>query len=141
MKIDISFSEIIVFVKTINSANGGIMPSPKEALQAKKEKAKQILEKEGFFKPKRVYVGLATCEIAAGSVPVFEVFKNGTKDLRDVFVGIKGCTGRCNLEPTVEVAEEGGKTVKYVRVNEEKARRIIERHLKKGEIIYEWTVK
>lgn len=117
------------------------MTSPKEILQAKKAKAKEVLEKEGFFKPKRVYIGLATCEIAAGSQPVMEIFKNETKGMTDVFVSQKGCAGRCNLEPTVEVVEEGKETVKYVKVDEEKARQIIERHLKKGEVISEWVVK
>ena len=117
------------------------MTSPKEVLQAKKEKAKEVLKKEGFFRPKRVYVGLATCEIAAGSQPVMEVFQNETKDMSDVFVSRKGCAGRCNLEPTVEVVEEGKETVKYVKVDEKKARQIIEKHLKKGEVIFEWVVK
>jgi Ferredoxin len=117
------------------------MASPKEVLQAKKEKAKEVLQKEGFFKPKRVYIGLATCEIAAGSQAVMDVFKEKSKDLPDVFISRKGCAGRCNLEPTVEVVEEGKETVKYVSVNEEKALQIIERHLKKGEIISEWIIK
>lgn len=117
------------------------MTSPKEVLQAKKAKAKEVLQKEGFFKPKRVYVGLATCEIAAGSQPVMDVFQKELKDSPDVFISKKGCAGRCNLEPTVEIVEEGKETVKYVCVNEEKARQIIERHLKKGEIISEWVVK
>ncbi|MDR1195278.1 MAG: hypothetical protein LBL00_02255 [Endomicrobium sp.] len=117
------------------------MTSPREVLLAKKEKAKEILASKGFFKSKRVYVGLATCEIAAGSQSVMDVFQNEGANLPDVFVSTKGCAGRCNLEPTVEIVEEGKETVKYVGVNEEKARQIIERHLKKGEIISEWVVK
>ncbi|MDR2425987.1 MAG: hypothetical protein LBD46_02235 [Endomicrobium sp.] len=117
------------------------MTSPKEILQFKKEKAKEILESKGFFRPKRVYVGLATCEIAAGSQSIMDIFQSETGNMSDVFVSAKGCAGRCNLEPTVEIVEEGKETVKYVSVNEEKARQIIEKHLKKGEIISEWVVK
>ncbi|MCL2144447.1 MAG: (2Fe-2S) ferredoxin domain-containing protein [Endomicrobia bacterium] len=117
------------------------MASPREVLQLKKEKAKEVLQNDGFFRAKRVYVGLATCEIAAGSQPVMDIFQSETKGMPDVFVSKKGCAGRCNLEPTVEVVENGKDTVKYVRVNEEKARQIIERHLKKGEIISEWVIK
>ena len=117
------------------------MTSPKEVLQAKKAKAKEVLQNEGFFRPKRVYVGLATCEIAAGSQNVMDVFQSEAKNLPDVFISRKGCAGRCNLEPTVEVAEEGKDTVKYVSIDGEKARQIIERHLKKGEIISEWVKK
>ena len=117
------------------------MASPRDVLSAKKEKAKEALQKDGFFKPKRVYVGLATCEIAAGSQNVMDVFQGELKNLPDVFVSKKGCAGRCNLEPTVEVVEDGKDTVKYVGVDAEKARQIIDRHLKKGEIISEWVKK
>ena len=117
------------------------MTSPNEVLQAKKEKAKEVLQSEGFFKPKRVYVGLATCEIAAGSQSVMDVFQNEAGNLPDVFVSRKGCSGRCNFEPTVEIVEEGKDTVKYVGIDGKKARMIIEKHLKKGEIIPEWVKK
>ena len=117
------------------------MTSPKEILQAKKEKAKEKLQNEGFFKPKRVYIGFATCEIAAGSQSVMDVFQSELKNLPDVFVSKKGCAGRCNLEPTVEIVESGKDTVKYVQVDENKARQIIEKHLKKGEIISQWIKK
>lgn len=119
------------------------MTSPKELLQAKKEKAKQELEKAGFFKPFRVYVGSATCENAAGAQSVMEVFAkelSGSADAK-VYLSKKGCSGRCNLEPTVEVVEEGKEPVQYVQVTEEKARRIIDKHLKNGEIQVQWVIK
>jgi (2Fe-2S) ferredoxin len=91
--------------------------------------------------PKRVYVGMA-CEIAAGSKEVMEVFKNAvTKGgLVDVYLSQKGCVGRCNLEPTVEVVEVGKNPVRYGKINPERARQIIDRHLKKGEVIKEWII-
>jgi (2Fe-2S) ferredoxin len=97
---------------------------------------------KGYLSTKRVYVGMATCEIAAGSSEVMEVFESAIKNgLPDVYLSKKGCAGRCNLEPTVEVVEEGRIPVKYGKVNREKAKDIIERHLKKGEIIEEWVIK
>ena len=119
------------------------MSSPKEFLQAKKQKAKTELEKIGFFKPVRVYVGSATCENAAGAQAVMEIFsaeiKNNPK--LNVYLSKKGCVGRCNLEPTVDVIQEGKDPVQYVQVNEEKARQILEKHIKKGEVVSEWVVK
>lgn len=118
------------------------MSSPKELFQAKKEKAKQELEKAGFFKPFRVYVGSATCENAAGAQSVMEVFIKELSDISGkVYLSKKGCSGRCNLEPTVEVLEEGKEPVQYVQVTEEKARQIIEKHLKNGEIQHQWVIK
>jgi (2Fe-2S) ferredoxin len=84
---------------------------------------------------------MATCEIAAGSKEVMDVFQQAIANgLTDVYLSQKGCAGRCNLEPTVEVVEEGKIPVKYGRVTPEKARDIVERHLKKGEVIAEWTI-
>ena len=119
------------------------MTSPKELLQAKKEKAGKELEKAGFFKPFRVYVGSATCENAAGAQAVMEVFAGELSSDLDakVYLSKKGCSGRCNLEPTVEIVEEGKDTVQYVQVTEEKARQIIDKHLKNGEIQSQWVIK
>ena len=109
----------------------------------KKKRAEAInrILGKGFLATKRVYVGMATCEIAAGSKDVFEVFKTAKeKGLTDLYLSQKGCVGRCNLEPTVEVIEEGKIPIKYGRVTPEKAQQIIERHIKGGEIIKEWTL-
>ena len=119
------------------------MSSPKEVLQAKKQKAKNELEKIGFFKPIRVYVGSATCENAAGAHAVMDVFSSEIKNnpKLNVYLSKKGCVGRCNLEPTVDVIQEGKEPVQYVQVTEEKARQIIEKHLKNGEVLSQWVIK
>jgi (2Fe-2S) ferredoxin len=104
------------------------------------EAVNRIISK-GYLSTKRVYVGMATCEIAAGSKEVMEIFSQAVaKGLTDVYLSQKGCAGRCNLEPTVEVIEEGKIPVKYGKVTPEKARDIVERHLKKGEVITEWMI-
>ncbi|MCL2389936.1 MAG: (2Fe-2S) ferredoxin domain-containing protein [Endomicrobia bacterium] len=106
------------------------MSSPKEALQSIKEKSKQELEKSGFFKPVKIYVGSATCENAAGAHKVMEIFEKLLKDgTADFYLSKKGCAGRCNLEPTVEVVTEK-ETEKYIQVDEAKASQIIEKYLK-----------
>jgi NADP-reducing hydrogenase subunit HndB len=96
---------------------------------------------KGYLSTKRVYVGMATCEIAAGSKEVMEVFQTAVKNgLTDIYLSQKGCAGRCNLEPTVEVVEEGKIPVKYGKVTREMAKEIVERHIKKGEIIEDWVI-
>ena len=86
---------------------------------------------------------MATREIAAGSEEVMEVFKSSIKEgvLKNVFLSQKGCAGRCSLEPMLEVVEAGKIPVKYKQVNADRAREIIERHLKRGDVINEWTIK
>jgi NADP-reducing hydrogenase subunit HndB len=116
--------------------------TPLQSIKKKRAEALNRIIGKGYLSTKRVYVGMATCEIAAGSADVMEVFKSAVaKGLADVYVSQKGCAGRCNLEPTVEVIEEGRIPVKYGKVTVEKAKEIIERHIKKGEVIKEWVIK
>ncbi|MBP7056454.1 MAG: (2Fe-2S) ferredoxin domain-containing protein [Candidatus Omnitrophica bacterium] len=115
---------------------------PIEILKKKRAEAMNRIVSKGFLSSKRVYVGMATCEIAAGSKEIMDVFRDAIKSgLADVYLSQKGCAGRCNLEPTVEVVEEGRIPSKYGLVTKERAKEIIERHLKKGEIIKEWLIK
>ncbi|MBN1456813.1 MAG: (2Fe-2S) ferredoxin domain-containing protein [Sedimentisphaerales bacterium] len=117
------------------------MVTPLEIIRKKRAEAVNRIVSKGYLSTIRVYVGMATCEIAAGSKEVMEVFRQAIANgLTDVYLSQKGCAGRCNLEPTVEVIEEGKIPVKYGRVTPEKAREIVERHLKKGEVITEWAI-
>ncbi len=118
------------------------MSTPLEIVKKKRAEAISRIIGKGYLSTKRVYVGMATCEIAAGSKDVMEIFNNAVKNgLTDVYLSQKGCAGRCNLEPTVEVVEEGKIPVKYGKVTPEMAHTIIEKHLKKGEPIKEWIIK
>ena len=117
------------------------MVTPLEIIRKKRAEAVNRIISKGYLSTKRVYVGMATCEIAAGSKEVMDVFRQAiAKGLTDVYLSQKGCAGSCNLEPTVEVVEEGKVPVKYGKITPEKARDIVERHLKKGEVITEWVI-
>jgi NADP-reducing hydrogenase subunit HndB len=116
--------------------------TPLDIVKRKRAEAIGRIIGDGYLSPKRVYVGMATCEIAAGSKEVMEVFEDAVKKgLAEVYLSQKGCAGRCNLEPTVEIVEEGKIPVKYGRVTPEMAKEIIERHIKNGEVIKEWEIK
>lgn len=117
------------------------MVTPKDIIRKKRAEAVNRIINKGYLSTKRVYVGMATCEIAAGSREVMDVFRQAIANgLTDVYLSQKGCAGRCNLEPTVEVVEEGKIPVKYGRVTPERARDIVEKHLKKGQVIAEWLI-
>lgn len=118
------------------------MLTPLQVVKRKRAEALNRIIGKGYISTKRVYVGMATCEIAAGSKEVMEVFENAVKKgLADVYLSQKGCAGRCNLEPTVEVIEEGQIPVKYKKVDTHRAKEILERHIKKGEVIEEWVIR
>lgn len=91
----------------------------------------------------RIVVGMATCGIAAGARPVLnafveEVANNGLT--ASVTVTQTGCIGICQYEPVVEVFAEGKEKVTYVKMNPEKAKEIIEKHIKGGEVVEEYTI-
>ena len=91
----------------------------------------------------RVVVGMATCGIAAGARPVLNAFVEGVNanGLTDkVAVTQTGCIGICQYEPVVEVFEEGKEKVTYVKLDAAKAAEIVEKHLKGGKIVEEYTI-
>lgn len=91
----------------------------------------------------RVVVGMATCGIAAGARPVLNAFVDGVNanGLSDkVAVTQTGCIGICQYEPVVEVYEEGKEKVTYVKLDAAKAAEIVEKHLKGGKVVEEYTI-
>ncbi len=112
-------------------------------LQAIKDKMKdKVVLREGTSNV-RVVVGMATCGIAAGARPVLntfveEVSKAGLSD--KVSVTQTGCIGICQFEPVVEVFEAGKDKVTYVKMTPEKAKHVVEEHLKGGKVISEYTI-
>ena len=112
-------------------------------LQAIKERMKdKIVLREGASDV-RVVVGMATCGIAAGARPVLnalveEVNKAGLYE--KVTVSQTGCVGYCQLEPIVEVYEAGKEKITYIKMTPEKAKEVVEKHLKGGNVVTDYTV-
>jgi NADH-quinone oxidoreductase subunit F len=107
------------------------MTTALEKLKKKRQDAIQELIGDGLLSPTKIYIGMSTCEIAAGSKKVWDVFEEEIKknNIRDVKLKKKGCAGRCNLEPTVEVLQMGKVPFKYTNVDPSEARGIIQKHL------------
>ena len=112
-------------------------------LSAIREKMKEkVVLREGTGET-RVVVGMATCGIAAGARPVLNAFVEGVSKagLSDkVTVTQTGCIGVCQYEPVVEIFEAGKEKVTYVKMTADKAAEVIERHLKGGHVISEYTI-
>ena len=91
----------------------------------------------------RVVVGMATCGIAAGARPVLNTFVEqvASANLSDkVTVTQTGCIGICQYEPVVEIVEDGKDKVTYVKMTAEKAKRVVEEHLKGGKPVGEYLI-
>ncbi len=91
----------------------------------------------------RVVVGMATCGIAAGARPVLNEFVKDVSEegLQDkVTVSQTGCIGICQYEPVVEVFQADKEKVTYVKMTAEKAKEVVEKHLKGGKVVEQYTI-
>ena len=90
----------------------------------------------------RIVVGMATCGIAAGARPVLNAFVEGVSEagISDkVTVTQTGCIGVCQYEPVVEVFN-GENKVTYVKMTADRAKEVIEKHIKGGNVVTEYTI-
>ena len=91
----------------------------------------------------RIVVGMATCGIAAGARPVLNAFVEGVAEAglsEDVIVTQTGCIGICQYEPVVEIFESDKEKVTYVKMTAEKAKEVVEQHLKGGSVVEQYTI-
>ena len=74
-----------------------------------------------------IYLGTASCGIAAGALDVLETIQQTLSELgtpaRIVQVG---CIGPCYLEPIMDIAMPGGPRVSYTNVNSQKVKKILQ---------------
>ncbi len=110
------------------------------AIREKMQDKVTIREGEGQT---RIVVGMATCGIAAGARPVLNAFVEDISAAgltEKVTVTQTGCIGICQYEPVVEIFESGKDKVTYVKMTAEKARRVVDEHIKGGKIVSEYTI-
>ncbi|MBQ3230349.1 MAG: (2Fe-2S) ferredoxin domain-containing protein [Clostridia bacterium] len=110
------------------------------AIREKMKDKVSLREGEGEV---RVVVGMATCGIAAGARPVLNAFVEeiSAQGLTDkITVSQTGCIGICQYEPVVEIFEAGKEKTTYVKMTAEKAKRVVEEHLKNGNVVAEYTI-
>ncbi len=118
------------------------MKSLAELAAIREKMQNKVVIREGMGSV-RVVVGMATCGIAAGARPVLNAFVEGVNanGLTDkVAITQTGCIGICQYEPVVEIFEEGKEKVTYVKLDADKAKEIVEKHLKGGVVVSEYTI-
>lgn len=83
----------------------------------------------------KIRVGLGSCGIASGGRKVMGVLKSRAKELGiNIEIENTGCIGMCFYEPLVDIVTDE-KTYTYGFVDDELAKRIIDEHIKGGNII------
>jgi NADP-reducing hydrogenase subunit HndB len=118
----------------LHTAHSTLNELKKKALSEKRKRLSEITA--------RIIVGTATCGVAAGANAVVEALKQEVeaRKLDGVVVTETGCSGRCDLEPLVQVLKHGEPPALYYHVSPEKARRIVQQHIQNNEIIQEWIL-
>lgn len=91
----------------------------------------------------RISVGMATCGIASGSRETINAIVEEVKaqDLPSISVVQTGCLGYCYAEPVVEVSMPGKTPILYGNIDAARAKEIVDKHLKKGEVIADWVIE
>ena len=118
------------------------MKSVEELLAIKAKMQDKIAVRKGSGET-RIVVGMATCGITAGARPVLNAFVEAISaaGLSDsITVTQTGCIGICQYEPVVEVFEKDKEKVTYVKMTPEKAAEVVEKHIKGGAVIAEYTI-
>jgi NADP-reducing hydrogenase subunit HndB len=101
-----------------------------------KKKTSARSEKSGPESIIQVKVAMATCGIASGAKPVMEYMKEELEKRNiPALVTQTGCMCYCYAEPTVEVTIPGKDPVTFGYVTTKKADEIIERYIRKGEVL------
>ena len=118
------------------------MKSLAELAAIREKMQNKVLIREGV-NATRIVVGMATCGIAAGARPVLNAFVEevNNENLADtVTVTQTGCIGICQYEPVVEIFEPGKEKVTYIKMTPDKAKEVIEKHIKGGNVVTEYTI-
>ena len=90
----------------------------------------------------RVVIGMATCGIAAGARPVMKSIMDEIekRNIANCYVTQTGCIGHCRLEPIVEVYLPGSEKITYVKMDAEKAVKIVNETIVNGKVVNEYTI-
>lgn len=111
-----------------------------EQLTALKEQiSKSKAESEGKT---RIIVHGSTCGIASGSKNILETFKSEIQqqNIPEVEVMEYACIGCCCFEPYITIMDKDGSSTIYGYLDEQKAKEIVESHIKKGEVVKDYVI-
>lgn len=90
----------------------------------------------------QVIVGMGTCGIAAGARETMKAVLEyvESKNLPNIVVTQTGCIGLCEQEPILQVVSSQQEKVTYGKVSPEVARKIMESHVEKGEVVSDHVI-
>lgn len=116
--------------------------SPAE-LNALRDKAVAEVDLRTGAKDLRITVHMGTCGIAAGARDVLTAFlaELAAVDSRKVALQQTGCAGLCDREPMVTLTDKAGSQFRYVNLDKDKVRQIVQEHVVRGQPAVEFLLK
>jgi NADP-reducing hydrogenase subunit HndB len=89
----------------------------------------------------RVIVHMGTCGIAMGARKIMSTLMALVEEagVQDVILTTSGCAGLCSHEPMMTVESKGEAPVKYVLLDEAKAKKIFQDHVLSGTVVREYA--
>jgi len=120
------------------------MPSVKslEDLKRLREEALEKRKVKSASGQAQVIVAMGTCGIAAGARDAMKAILDTieTESLTGIVVTQTGCIGLCEREPIVQVVIGEQPKVTYGKVTPEVARRIMNEHVVKGNVVEDHVI-
>ena len=97
--------------------------------------------REGTHRAK-ITVHMGTCGIAAGARTIMNKLleKKNENNATDVMITTSGCAGLCNHEPMITIETKDSAPIKYVKLDEEKAAKIFDEHIMKGNPVSDYVL-
>jgi len=88
-----------------------------------------------------ITIGMGTCGLAAGAGETFRKIQNELTN-RNITATVRsvGCIGMCVKEPLVDIQLPGQPRITYINVVPSHVPRLIEEHILKGLVVYEWAI-
>jgi NADP-reducing hydrogenase subunit HndB len=90
----------------------------------------------------KITVHMGTCGIAAGARDiVFALLEAADEnDVSDVIIDVTKCAEQCSMEPMMVVDLKGQRSVTYIELNPEKARRVFSEHILGGNVVTDFAL-
>lgn len=110
-----------------------------EKIRQKVQRTTNLRERKSRAK---ITVHMGTCGIAAGAREIMSALMDEVekKRLNDVIITTSGCAGLCSREPMATIEISGEPPVKYVELNDEKIRKILNEHVVNGNILEKYAL-
>jgi len=115
--------------------------TPEDLGKIRERMARTMSLRDGDARAK-VTVHMGTCGIAAGARKVVSALMALAEEMqtKGIILTTSGCAGLCSREPMMTVELKGQAPVKYVDLDEEKAREIFTRHVMSGTVVKEYAL-